>query len=75
MTNDETALLKLLKAARHEEEKGIPIYTKHLGSALFWTGIPQDKVQRAKDILSQLSDESKVHKIEVERLIARLERR
>ncbi len=67
--------LEILKGARNAEEKIIPIYTKHLESAIFWTGIPEDRVLKAKVILKRLATESATHKIAVEALIARLERR
>jgi rubrerythrin len=67
--------LEILKGARNAEEKSIPIYTKHLESALFWTGISEDRALKAREILKRLAAESAAHKIAVEALIARLERR
>ena len=67
-------ILKMLREARNSEEGVIPIYMKHLESAIFWTGIPRDNVPKAKTILRRLADESVAHKIVVEKLIARFER-
>jgi hypothetical protein len=72
---DHSAILKVLREARNAEEAVIPIYTKHLGAAVFWTGMPQDKVQKAKEILKRLATDSASHEIIVKQLIARLEGR
>ena len=74
MTTDNDKVMELLREARNAEEGIIPIYMKHLESALFWTGVPQDNVSKAKTILKRLAAESSAHKIAVEKLIARLER-
>ena len=74
MANDNAKILKILKDARNSEEGVIPIYMKHLESAMFWTGIPQDNVPKAKTILRRLAAESAAHKIAVEKLITRFER-
>ncbi len=73
MKNDNNEMLKILKEARNSEEGVIPVYMKHLESALFWTGIHPDNVSKAKTILRRLAAESTAHKIAVEKLIARLE--
>ena len=75
MANDNANILKILKDARNSEEGVIPIYMKHLESALFWTGVPENNVSKAKTILRRLATESTAHKIAVEQLIARFERR
>lgn len=62
-------LLKILKDAYDVEEKGILIYKRHLESAIFWTGISKDKVQKTKQLLERLAQGSLTHKKIVERLI------
>jgi rubrerythrin len=53
--------LEIFKNAKFAEEKAIPIYTKHLSSALFWTGMGREKIQKIKEALDTLAKESKVH--------------
>lgn len=62
-------LLKILKDALDAEEKAIPIYSKHLESAIFWTGIEKGKIQKIKQSLNRLARDSTAHKRAVERLI------
>ena len=47
-------LLRILKDAYYSEEEGVLIYTKHLNSAIFWTGLDKVKVEKAKKILDNL---------------------
>lgn len=67
-------LIGILKKACEVEEKAIPIYTKHLESAVFWTGISRDDALKAREILRRLARESKSHKIIVTRIIEKLEK-
>lgn len=62
-------LLHLLKDAYYAEEEGVLIYTKHLNSAIFWTGIDKDRIKKAKEILEKLAKGSIAHKPIVERMI------
>ncbi len=64
------ALLELLKKGLDGEEKAVPIYTKHLESALFWAGLPDKDIKEAKLIFKQLAVESAGHKVIVENLIS-----
>ncbi|MCF7878675.1 MAG: hypothetical protein K9L95_04305 [Candidatus Omnitrophica bacterium] len=66
-------IIKRLKEALIAEEKSIPIYTKHLDSAVFWTGLGEERVDKIKAILSELARGSMVHKEIIENLIRRLE--
>lgn len=66
---EKEALLKFLKEALDAEEKGVLIYAKHLESAIFWTGIKKDKIQRAKELLRLLAQGSAGHKKIVAELI------
>lgn len=62
-------LLRTLKDAYYTEEEGVLIYTKHLNSAIFWTGLDKDKVRRIKEILESLAKGSIAHKPVVEKMI------
>lgn len=62
-------LLGILKEALDKEEKSIPVYMKHLQSAVFWTGINEDKAQKAKELLAELAHGSVIHKGTIEELI------
>ena len=62
-------LLRILKDAYYSEEEGVLIYTKHLNSAIFWTGLDKDKVEKAKKILENLAKGSIAHKPVVEEMI------
>lgn len=62
-------LLSILEDAKIAEEKAIPIYAKHISSAVFWTGIKQEDIDKIKGTLHTLADESKKHKKMVEHLI------
>lgn len=55
-------LLSKLKKGQIAEEKAIPIYTKHLSSAIFWTGIDKECQDDVRNILKRLADESRGHK-------------
>ncbi|MCF7916369.1 MAG: hypothetical protein K9L61_01165 [Candidatus Omnitrophica bacterium] len=66
-------IIKRLKDALIAEEKSIPIYTKHLDSAVFWTGLGEEKADEIKAILSELARGSMIHKQIIENLIQRLE--
>ena len=54
-------LLRILKDAYYSEEEGVLIYTKHLNSAIFWTGLDKDKVEKAKEILNDLAKDTMGH--------------
>ena len=59
----------ILKNARYAEEKAIPIYTKHLRSAIFWTGMDEETVEKMRENLRILAEESEKHKKMVKYLI------
>lgn len=65
-------LLKILKNALDAEEKAIPIYAKHLETAVFWTGINKDNIKKAKDLLKQLANETDNHKNIIINLIKKI---
>ena len=62
-------LLSKLKEVYYAEEVGVLIYTKHLKSAIFWTGIDKDKMNKAKELLEDLAKGSIAHKPVVEKMI------
>lgn len=65
-------IIEILNRALVGEEKAIPIYNRHLSSSIFWTGIAEEKSERIKEILEQLINDSRRHKIMVEGLINKL---
>lgn len=65
-------LLKLLKDAKEVEEHAVPIYVKHLSSAVFWTGISREKAEEARKILNKLASDSMGHKNVVLQLISKI---
>lgn len=67
-------LLRILQNALAAEEKAIPIYMKHLSSAIFWTGIDADRIKKAKKLLSRLAEGSTYHKKVVGELIEKIEK-
>ena len=67
-------LLTILKNARLAEEKLIPILNRHLRSAVFWTGVDKEKIEKMNAILTQLAVESEGHERLTEYLIGRLEK-
>ncbi len=54
-------LLKVLNEAVMTEERIVPIYDKHLRSAIFWTGIDNDKAETVRRCLQIMIDDSKKH--------------
>lgn len=67
-------LLKKLKEALVTEEQSIPIYAKHLDSAVFWAGWDEATTKKVKDAFRNLADESERHKILIENLIEKIKK-
>jgi len=65
-------LLKELKEALAAEEQSIPVYIKHLDSAIFWTGWEEGVLTKAKTVFTYLAQESMRHKAMVANLIERI---
>jgi hypothetical protein len=59
MTKEE--LLALLKRGLDEEEKAIPLYTKHLGTTLFLSEFKPEAQVKIKELLLLLKKESESH--------------
>lgn len=62
-------LLEYLKEGLDKEEKSIPIYMKHLDSAIFWAGLDQKIVNKAREAFTFSMKESIRHKEIIENLI------
>ncbi|MBU0682842.1 MAG: hypothetical protein ABIH85_01705 [Candidatus Omnitrophota bacterium] len=54
-------LLKYLKEAVMTEERIIPIYEKHLKSAIFWIKIDKDKAEKARGMMDKMIQDSRKH--------------
>jgi len=54
-------LLALLKRCLNEEERAIPLYTKHLSETLFLSGFKPEAQIRIKELLLLLKKESESH--------------
>jgi len=54
-------LVEVLVHANMTEERVIPIYDKHLRSAVFWTGIDKDKAETVRRFLEIMINDSKRH--------------
>ena len=65
-------IIKILEEAQIAEERSIPVYTKHMGSAVFWTGIDKEIAEEIRKILKYLAEESARHKGIVEYLLKRI---
>jgi len=68
-------LIRILKYSLDREEKSIPIYTKHLESAIFWTGIDEAKAKGLKELLRYLAQESQKHMNIIDKLIQEIQER
>ena len=55
-------LLKLLKEAYNAEEMSIPVYMRHLKTAVFWTGVPREEAEKTRKLLNDLAIGSNSHK-------------
>ena len=59
----------MLEEARLTEEQAIPVYTRHLDTAVFWLGMDEKDAGRVKRTLNALANDSRRHKEVVERLL------
>lgn len=62
-------LLKVLKQCLDGEEKGMPIYTKHLDNTLFLSDFKKEDQDKLKEILRTLKKESEGHEHTYKKLI------
>jgi hypothetical protein len=59
MTKEE--LLVMLQRGLDEEERAIPLYTKHLSTTLFLSGFKPESQVQIKELLMLLKKESEFH--------------
>jgi len=59
---DKKELITILKDCLNSEEASVPIYNKHINSALFFSGFKPEIQDRIKEILSLLAKGSEAHK-------------
>lgn len=67
-------LLKLLDDSIDLEEKSIQVYNKHLKTALFWSGLPEDERRQLNIYLSMLAKESSKHSARLSALKEKVEK-
>jgi rubrerythrin len=67
-------LIASLKKSLDAEERAVPIYSKHLNSTLFFSGLDKDFQERIKGLLSILAKESIRHEQVLRTLIKKIER-
>ncbi len=65
-------LIELLKQGLAAEEKAVPIYNRHLESAVFWLGLSEDRAATLKYALEILAKESTAHKMTVDKILVKL---
>ena len=70
---DKIELVGILKRSLIEEEKAIPVYMKHLKTAVTWTDISKEDVERIRTTMSVLLEESEGHKRTVQFLLDTIE--
>lgn len=58
---EKAKLLKMLKDAVTLEDKAIPIYNRHLRTAMFWSGLPAAEREHLRIQLDILIKESERH--------------
>jgi rubrerythrin len=67
-------LLHSLKKSLRTEEMAIPVYTKHLESTVFLSGMPHEDEKRIEETLLMLGRESEIHKKIFQSLIQEVEK-
>ena len=58
---DHKQVLQEIDVAAVKEELAIPVYTSHIKSALFWSGLSEKKKEKILEGLETLSKESQGH--------------
>jgi len=61
-------LLDLMHKSKRIEELSIPIYSKHIESTLFFSGLSEDSKKQVKEYLTILREGSERHKMMLENL-------
>lgn len=67
-------LLHSLKKSLQTEEMAIPVYTKHLESTVFLSGLTQEEEKKIEEVLLMLGKESEIHKKVFQSLIQEVEK-
>jgi molybdopterin synthase catalytic subunit len=67
-------LLKSLKESLNTEERAMPVYARHLGSTIFFSGFSKDMQEKIKDTLLTLKAESERHEQIFKALIEKVEK-
>ncbi len=66
-------LLKMIDDAIDLEEKSIPVYMKHINTALFWSGLPEWERKQLGIYLNMLAKESGKHSVKLNSLKKKIE--
>lgn len=74
MKNDKERMLKAIDEAIHQEEIIIPIYTSHLESTIFLSGMTSENRKEILDGLRNLADESLGHARALKRIKEKIEK-
>lgn len=61
MAVEKKALLKMLDDAIMLEDRSVPVYNRHLKTALFWSGLPAAEREKLRIQLGILEKESERH--------------
>jgi len=56
-------IIEKINQAILTEEEGVPIYSKHIESTLFWSGLNDELKQKIQDTLNIIKRESQNHMI------------
>jgi|GEM_PF-454796 len=67
-------LLKMVDEAIDLEDKSIPVYMKHLNTALFWSGLPEWERKQLNIYLNVLAKESGKHSVKLNALRDKVEK-
>lgn len=70
---NKTELIKMIEDAIALEDKSIQIYRKHLGTAIFWSGLTEWGREQLRIALDILAQESARHERALASLKARVE--
>ncbi|MDO8663086.1 MAG: hypothetical protein Q7K98_07735 [Candidatus Omnitrophota bacterium] len=65
-------LITLLRKGLDMEEKGIPIYARHIDKIIFLSGLSQEDQEKIKSTLMTLKQDSEGHKIIFQELINKI---
>lgn len=72
MDREKEKIKEIIKKAILSEERLIPIYFNHLRSGVFWTGLPENDVKRARELMEILMKDSERHRDILQELLAKI---